>query len=237
MKNLLALFLATLVWACSTSGSKESVVQDSTSMNDTLDVAAIPDDEPVATEHPDSYRDSDTSQLEITFDETAGLVFERMEPYYTVTILTQQYEAGADVTWYFDEDVSPIYFKESWSAEGNEGATEFFIQNNLVMCASNEDGPATEKWCRNTGGTRTTWGEFSGDVTKELLPADYGANIKAELTRYMDILKRILNEAEKTEEDETTFTLRIEKTNLIGEMEVKESTEVKIPKKVFEGLK
>jgi hypothetical protein len=63
---------------------------------------------------------SDTSQLEITFDETAGLVFEKQEPYSTVSIVTKQYEASAHVTWYFDAGISPIYFKESWASEGNE---------------------------------------------------------------------------------------------------------------------
>ncbi len=234
MKTLPSISLLLLLMACGSSSNKEAVVYDSASVNDTLDVPALADEEPVAAEQAVV---SDTSQLEITYDETAGLVFERMEPYYTVSIVTNQYEASSEVTWYFDAEASPLYFKESWSAEGNEGATEFFIQNNQVMCASNDDGPASEKWCSATGGTRTTWGEFSGDVTKELLPADYGADKQTELRRYLDILKRILNEAVKTQEDETSYTLRIEEATMIGEMEVTLSTDVTIAKKVYETLK
>lgn len=231
--------LVLVLTACS-SGSKDVGTNDSTAVGDTLDVPAVADEATLVEAGKDAAGDvpADTSKLEITFDETAGLVFERQEPYYTVSIVTQQYEASSEVTWYFDAEVAPLYFKESWSAEGNEGATEFFMdtKSGNVACAYTEEADVAEKWCGATGGIRTRLDDETGESTVELIPAGYGAQVNGELTRYLDILKRILNDAEKTQEDETTYTLRIEKTTLIGEMEVQESTEVSIPKKVYEAL-
>ena len=232
--------LLVLVLAACSSGSKEVGTNDSTAVGDTLDVPAVADEVTLEDTGNETAGDvpGDTSKLEITFDETAGLVFERQEPYYTVSIATHQYEASSEVTWYFDDEGAPLYFKESWSAEGREGSTEFFMdaKSGNVDCAYTEEGDVAEKWCRATGGTRTRVDDESGESTVELISYGYGATANAELTRYLDTLKQILNEAQNTHEDETTYTLRIEKTTLIGEMEVEESTEVSIPKKVYEAL-
>ena len=185
----------------------------------------------------ESVRDeSDTSQLEITYDETAGLVFDRNELFYTVTITTSQYEASSDVTWYFDKDISPIYFKETWAAEGNEGSTEFFIEGGDVICASSQESTEEIKWCRSTGGIRIFDGG-SGDLLSELTPVEYGTDCNAELTRYLGILKSILSEGDQTAEDETSYSFIIAKTSEIGGQEVHESTEITIPKKVYEKIK
>src|SRR6187402_2623299 len=106
MKKLVFVLL-TLVLASCAPGNKETTSQDSIAMNDTLDVPAIADHEIADI---DLEEMSDTSQLEITYDETAGLVFERQEVFYTVSVTTSMYESSSDVTWYFDKDFSPIYF-------------------------------------------------------------------------------------------------------------------------------
>ena len=232
--GLLVLMLA----ACS-SGSKEVGTNDSTAVGDTLEVPAVADEATLVEAGNDAAGNvpADTSKLEITFDETAGLVFERQEPYYTVSIVTQQYEGSSEVTWYFDADFSAIYFNQSWSVEGTEGSTEYFITGGRdVACGYMEEYNTVEKWCRTTGGTRTTMNDESGDATTELLPVEYGTTVNSSLANYLETLKAILNDAEKTQEDETTYTLRIEKSTLIGEEEVQESTEVSIPKKVYEAL-
>jgi hypothetical protein len=236
MKLVTCLLLSIVMIGCSSSNNQETSSSDSTALNDTLDVHAFADEESdeIAEEEDTA---SDTSQLEITFDETAGMVFERQEPYYTVTIVTDQYEASSDVTWYFDDEFSPIYFKESWSAEGNEGSTEYFAPAGSVECAYSEEYNTVDKWCKSTGGTRSTINDESGEANVELLPSDYRITVEGELSRYLDILKAILSEAEVTDEDENSYTLAITETTEIGGNEVKESTTVHIPKKVYEALK
>ncbi len=232
MKNLLTLLFTLMLAACS-SGNKEVGVQDSSMVEDTIAMPTATDERAAEAEIPVEM--SDTSQLEIRFDETAGLVFERQEPYYTVSITTKQYEASSDVTWYFDADFSPIYFKEDWAAEGNEGSTEFFMEAGNVMCAATQESGDEKKWCHTTGGLRIYEGG-SGDLLTELLPSDYGNDCNAKLSRYLDILKAIIKEAEVAQQDENSYTLRIEKTVDVG-TEVQESTEVTIPKKVYDSLK
>jgi hypothetical protein len=237
MKLIPSLFLALVLIACSTSGIKETTATDSTaSLNDTLDVAALPDEESNALAETEIVM-GDTSQLEITFDETAGLVFERQEPFYTVSIVTKQYEASSDVTWYFDTDLAPIYFKETAASEGTEGSVEYFIEDGDVKCALVEesygDGGSTEKWCSTTGGTMTR----SNAETSELLPAGTGTNYNSNLKRYLDILQAILGEAEISDQDENGYTLVIKRTTEIGGIEVEESTLVTIPRKVYEAMK
>jgi len=230
MKKLLILSLALGLVACS-SGNRETSAQDSVaSINDTIATTIVT--ETAVNETLEQV--SDTSQLEITFDETAGLVFERQEPYYTVSITTKQYEASSDVTWYFDTDFAPIYFKETWAAEGNEGSTEFFIEAGNVMCAASQESSDEKKWCRKTGGLRIYDGG-SGDLLTELLPSGYGNDCDTELSQYLNTLTAILREAEVTSTDENSYTLRIEKTVDVG-TEVTESTEVIIPKKVYKSI-
>src|SRR5690349_16041051 len=133
MKNFLTLLLILVVAACS-SGSKETEGQDSVAAsNDSLVAESVTAGESIQKEVEQAPKElSDTSQLEITYDETAGLVFERQEMFYTVSVSTSQYEGSSDVTWYFDAEISPIYFKESWAYEGNEGSTEFFMEAGSV---------------------------------------------------------------------------------------------------------
>lgn len=237
MKNLCASFFLLVLAACASSGGKETASQDSlTAANDTTIADIAREDETIGeVEEESSEEMRDTSQLEITFDETAGLVFDRNELFYTVTITTSQYEASSDVTWYFDKDISPIYFKETWSAEGNEGSTEFFIEGGDVICASSQESTDEIKWCRSTGGIRIFDGG-SGDLLKELTPAEYGTDCNTELTRYLGILKSILSEGDQTAEDETSYSFIIAKTSEIGGQEVHESTEITIPKKVYNEL-
>jgi hypothetical protein len=231
MKKLLSPLLVIVLVACS-SGNKETGSQDSVvAYNDTIAAPVVTGTTPV-----ELYEEqtSDTSQLEITFDETAGLVFDKQEAYYTVTITTKQYEASSDVTWYFDNNFSPIYFKEDWASEGNEGSTEFFIEGGNVLCAATLESGEEKKWCRTTGGLRMYDGG-SGDLLTELLPSEYGKTVNEELSRYLDILKALLKEAEITQQDGDSYTLRIEKTVDVG-IDVQESTEVTIPKKVYKEL-
>jgi len=237
MKNLLTLLLIWVLTACST-GSKENIDQDSvTAAYDTTAVGSVnveTNDEDA--EEESSEEPSDTSQLEITFDETAGLVFDRNELFYTVSITTSQYEGSSNVTWYFDTDISPIYFKETWSMEGNEGSTEFFISGGEVDCAYVDESNELKKWCRTTGGISTSYDE-GGSATKAFIPFEYGTDCNAELSRYLGILKSILDQADQTAEDENSYSFIIAKTTEIGGQEVNESTEITIPKKVYERIR
>lgn len=228
MISLMALSLA----ACS-SGNKEADSVDSDSSGDTVITAMVPADDPTVTSA--VVVTGDTSQLIARFDEISEVNASNSDNYYTVNITTQQYEASSDVTWYFDENFLPRYFQMSWASEGNEGSTEYFIVQNEVVCAREEDNRQTKTWCNTTGGTLTTWDESTDTSTTTLLETDFATTCNDNLEQYMYTLTAILKEGEITDKDENSYTVRIEKTVDVGN-EVKESTEVKIPRKLYASI-
>lgn len=230
MKTLLTPLLLLTLYACTTA-NKETTPQDTTTVNnDTLTTVSVQPEEPEETP-------SDTSKLSERWEEVSMAAESVWNSWYRVTVVTSQYEAGSDVTWYFDAEFSPKYFKMTWSAEGNEGSTEFFIYDDEVECAQEEESNTLTTWCTTTGGTQITWDEDTGERTNvELLPADHGVVCNTSLKGYLDILKRLLNEGERTETDESTYTIRIEETVNYGQ-EFTESTEVQIHKKLYEAIK
>jgi hypothetical protein len=232
MHKIIIPLLAIILAACSASGNKElGTVNPSTS--DTI-TKALSDEAKAVTSA--EVVIGDTSNLTARFDEISEANATASEHYYTVSITTKQYEASSDVTWYFDHTFLPRYFSMSWASEGNEGSTEYFIEQNEVICARVEEYNQTHQWCNTTGGTRTTWDESTDTGSTELLEPDFAATCDENLERYMSTLTAILNEGEITSKDENEYTIRIEKTAEVG-IEVTEYTEVKIPKKLYESIK
>lgn len=229
MKKLIVLLLT--FTACTSTASRETA--DTTIVADSVPPESYVQDEPA--EETSDVIVNDTSKVAVRYDELFQAFETASENYYRVNIVTSQYEASSEVVWYYDESLEPKFFSMSWSAEGNEGKTSYMIDNGKVMCAKEEDNQAEEKWCSTTGGTRTTWQEDTPDGTKELLAADYGKNANESLGRYLNILKSILKEGELTEQDEETYTVKIEKTVNYGE-DFTETTEVSIPKKVYDAI-
>src|SRR5687768_9779499 len=124
MTRLILITLLALMFACSAT-NQETSSQDST----TADSIAIVDADSISgneVEKPSDGNegDQDTSRLSAVYDEQLALATNDESKYYIVSIRVSQYEGGADVTWYFDKELSPRYFKETWSMEGNEGSTE-----------------------------------------------------------------------------------------------------------------
>jgi hypothetical protein len=232
MKKIITPLLTLTIVACSSSGNNEAGSQDSTSGSNTI--TALPEEE--STLAAQVVVTGDTSQLNARFDEISGANSTASGNYYTVSITTRQYEASSEVTWYFDDTFLPRYFSMSWAAEGNEGSTEYFIEQNEVVCALVEEYNETSKWCNTTGGTRTIWNESTDISNTELLEADFVTTCDERLEQYMSTLTDIVNEGKIIEKDENSYTIRIEKTAEVG-IEVTESTEVKIPKKVYESIK
>lgn len=232
MKKIITPLLTLTIVACTSSGNNEAGSQDSTSVSDTI-TAALPEEEATLVTQVVA---GDTSKLSARFDEISEANSTASENYYTVSITTRQYEASSEVTWYFDDTFLPRYFSMSWAIEGNEGSTEYFIEQNEVVCALVEEYNQTSKWCNTTGGTRITWNESTDTSTTELLEADFVTTCDERLEDYMSTLTDIVNEGEITAKDENSYTIRIEKTVEVG-IEVTESTEVKIPKKVYESIK
>ena len=234
MKKFFIPLLVVGLVACTSSGNKDTA-QDSTAVHDTVPTQSLQPATDLVEEGQQEASEG-SGMLGKRFDEVKEACRVDSINYFTVTITTSQYEASSDVTWYFDKSFSPRYFKMTWSAEGNEGSTEYFIENKTVVCALDVEGDEEKRWCSTTGGIRTVGSEANGNNKSESLAADYNKLCNDDLKRYLGILKSILKEGEVTEKDENFYTIRTEHKMNVG-VEVTESVEVRIPKKVYEALK
>lgn len=231
MKDLLCFALLLSAFAC-TVASRETSSMDSLAMvNINADTSAYYGDEEMLPEA-NAENSKDTSQLSSVFDEQLALATSEASKYYIVTVSVNQYEGGSTSTWYFNKEVSPVYFNQAWSYEGNEGITTMVIRDGVVICIEESENHSTDKWCADTGGTRSEWSE--GD-TVSLLGADYAAVAKEEFERNLAVLKSILKDGEIVSKNDNVYTVRIESTIDVGE-EVTESSEVEIPKVVYDEL-
>lgn len=227
---LLLLFIACT--ACSPSQNQDIGSQDSTTVavSDTADVPAIADEIITTPEE-------DTSKLEVRYSQWKELVDNGKDKLYEVNIYTNQYEASSEVTWFFNENFDPVYFTMRWSAEGNEGSTEHIMKDGHVECFYIEENSVNYKWCRSTGGIHTSINEESGEVTTIVLDEEvFPDEQEMRFQEHVEILSALLRDAELVSEEDNLMTLRMEKTVNYG-AEFTESTEVKIPKKVYEALK
>jgi hypothetical protein len=233
MSRLIPITLLVLTFAC-TAANQETSSQDSTAIDSfaVVDSTRISDNE-VEEPSEDNEGDQDTSRISEVYDEQLVLATNDESKYYTVSIRVSQYEGGADVTWYFDKELSPRYFKETWSMEGNEGSTEILIENGSASCLSKSDNQTEETWCAKTGGIKR--GSYEGRDEKTLLPADYGALATKEFEDNLSTLKSILKDGTITSESPDSYVVRIEQTVDVGQ-EVTEYTEVDIPKAVYNEL-
>jgi hypothetical protein len=235
--HLLTLVLIFTIFACSPPQNSEQTSQDSTAVDTVKSVP--PTDELVGEPTIEEIPSSDTSMLDEKYSEYRQMIADSSEFYYEITIGTNQYEAVSDVTWYYDKSFSPRYFKETWSMEGTEGNTEYIIENDVVVCAlvdeSYGNGSSTTKWCRQTGGTISTWSDDVTDPVIAQVAPDFSKKSKEELDRYVGILKNLVRES-VTSESDNIYIIRLENKVDVGQ-EVTESTELRIHKKVYNYLK
>jgi hypothetical protein len=233
MSRLIPITLLVLTFAC-TAANQETSSQHCTAIDSfaVVDSTRISDNE-VEELSEDNEGDQDTSRVSEVYDEQLVLATNDESKYYTVSIRVSQYEGGADVTWYFDKELSPRYFKETWSMEGNEGSTEILIENGSASCLSKSDNQTEENWCAKTGGIKR--GSYEGRDEKALLPADYGTLATKEFEDNLSTLKSILKDGTITSESPDSYVVRIEQTVDVGQ-EVTEYTEVDIPKAVYNEL-
>jgi hypothetical protein len=223
-----------LTFAC-TAANQETSSQDSTAIDSfaVVDSTRISDDE-VEEPSEDNKGDQDTSRVSEVYDEQLALATNDESKYYIVSIRVSQYEGGTDVAWFFNKNLSPTYFKETWSMEGNEGSTEILIENGSASCLSKSDNQTEENWCAKTGGINRSSYEGRDEIT--LLPVDYGTLATKEFEDNLSTLKSILKDGTITSESPDRYIVRIEQTVDVGQ-EVTEYTEVDIPKAVYNELK
>jgi hypothetical protein len=233
MPKLIPVTLLVLTFAC-TATNKETSSQDSTAVDTVafVDPVANSGSEVEQTSDPDEA-DQDTSSLTTVFDEQLALITDDESKYYRVSVRVSQYEGGADVTWYFDKELSPRYFKETWSMEGNEGSTEIMIADGSAVCLSKSDNQSSERWCAKTGGVNTTY--YDDRDEKTTLGDDYGTSATKEYEDNLSTLRNILKDGTITSESTDSYVVRIEQTVDVGQ-EVTEYTEVDIPKLVYDEL-
>jgi hypothetical protein len=225
MKKLIALLL--ILSACSTSTTKDTRSQDSVnSSKKIVQLSPFPDSVQTAAE---------ADSLTLRYGIVSQGIFQKTETYHEINIVTRQHEGSSRVIWYLDADFSPVYFKQTWSSEGNEGATELFIEDGDVSCSYIKERDLAEKWCSSTGGTRTISNENSDDLS-ERLPLDYGMNCNEQLSRFLDVLETLIEESEISKQDEASYTLLSEHALDVG-VEVTESVEVTVPKVVYKFFK
>lgn len=225
-----AIFTLTLFIGCSRPAPVESTTNTEPDSADILeDVTALPtrDPKPLA---------ADTLAIRI---EKARDVLENTTDIYEVSISAMQYEASSDVTWNFDKDFSPLYFKDIWAMEGMEGTTEYFIVENNVHCKIDEDsygtGSSTTKWCRNTGGTKTTYDDDQGREQTDALAASYEQEVAVAYAGKLSTLIQILKNATLESDDSEIYKLKIENKPYEGDDFV-ETTSIRIPKALYDEL-
>ncbi len=232
MPRLIPITLLALTFAC-TSSHQETSSQDSTTVDSisTSEVADPPVDE-VATEAVDPETTQDTSQLAVIYDQQLALATNEDEKYYLVTITVSQYEGRVTATWHFDKDLSPRFYTEDWSFEGNEGANEMIIENETVVCLSERDNYNQEKWCAQTGGEKS---EGEEEVTVSPLPNDYATTAARRFEERFSVIKNVLADGKIISDNQDSYTVRVESTVDVGQ-EVTEYTEIDIPKVVYDKL-
>ena len=233
---LLGLFIA----GCSSSANQDSSVQD------TLATDSIAHEEiPVATTEETTAIETtaaDKGALEKHYTEIKQVVTDSADYYYTVNITNYNYESTSDMTWYFTKTFAPRYYKDSWSAEGMEGGTEYIIMNNKIVCATEEEatefGRTDTKWCAKTGGSRIRRDEFNENPSEEEMPPDYNNRCKEGLKRCLETLHALINEGAVTDEDEDPYQVIWKEAVDVGMEEPDTiSSEVVIPKALYKKLK
>jgi len=229
MKSTRYVFCLLLAAACSPSANKESELADSLALTDTLDVPDLPDETTTV------EADADTSQLVSYYEAKAQATADQEENFFRVTIETSQYEATSHVTWFFDKSFSPRLFSQSWAAEGNEGSREYFVQDGQVVCASQDDGYESFKWCAATGGKRSQLSGDNNQTTTELLPDTFGAECNESVNVFLNTLIQILKDGQITNPGENTYAIKIERP-FEEDSEFVETVEVSIEKTLYEKL-
>lgn len=236
MPRLVPIALLVFMFSC-TVANQETSSQDSTAVDSiaSVDSATISNGE-VEQQSEDDEGEQDTSRLEQVYNEQLELATNAESKYYIVSVRVSQYEGGSDVTWYFDKDLSPRYFSETWSMEGNEGSSEFTIKDGKVVCASHRDNRTEDKWCDQTGGLSKEWNdEESTEPTVSAMALEYSVSADKEFESNLSTLKSILKNGTITSTSPDSYIVRIEEVINVGQ-EVTEYTEVDIPKVVYDEL-
>jgi hypothetical protein len=233
-RPILSVLLA-LTFAC-TSTHQETSTQDSTAVDNTVSSISTTETtntlnvEEETSDATESVQDS--SQLITIYGEQVALATNDEAKYYIVSLTVSQYEGIVSATWHFDKTLSPRYYNESWSFEGNEGVNEMIIENEAVVCMLESDNYSEEKWCAQTGGMKS---EGEEEVTVSSLPPDYNTTADRRFEERFNVMKNVLRGGKIISDSPDSYIVRVESTVDVGQ-EVTEYTEVDIPKVVYDKL-
>lgn len=234
MKKLF--FLLIIISACQ-PGAKEASQQDLIANADSITLLNS-DEEDVdvkADEYDEQLEVNDSTDISDVYEQYKTKFEEASTNYYEVHISYNLYEASSEVTWLFDESFSPRFFNESWSVEGSEGSTNYFIKNQSeVVCAEEVENAETKKWCTGYPGVKFVTND-EGNTSSETLPGEFPISCNQNLKSKMEALLSIMDEGERSDKDSNTYRFRMEKVVNYGQ-EVTETVEVIIPKLLCKEL-
>jgi hypothetical protein len=234
----LPVFMMIALISCSKPGETNLSSGDSTTtiQPDTTGLVEWPD---TGYTEPGDSTEMDGSLLDEMYEKANQQVQERNGFFYEVSSQTNNYESMSSVTWYFDSTFSVVYYKDDWSMEGQEGASEIFLADDRIICySSDESGGSSRtsiKVCEGTGGKMVTEEEGQETPTEEALSDSYLEEARKELDGNLGRLISFLRDTEVTDKSDAMYTIRVENTANYG-IEVTESSEVSIPKALYEKL-
>lgn len=225
-----------MTYACSQRNKSEQTLNDTTILDSiSVSVDSIVNEQQPTKEINGLTYDSINSVLE----DCRKNINDSIENFYTITISTSQYEASSSVTWHFDKNFSPRYFKDDWAMEGTEGNTEYFIDHGELQCTFEYEsfgtGNSVTSWCKVTGGVLTTHEDESGNDTTEPLPANYIKQVDESFNRYLSALKTLLKEGKIEDETNDPYLIKIENKPYEGD-DFTEVTEISISRELYKAL-
>lgn len=234
MYKYIPIALCGLLAACGGGTTQESAadsVETDTLMP--LETVVTPESEDMPEDYPDE------GEVTQAYDSVSQLTEAQRENFFEVSVTTNQYEATSLVTIYYDRSAQLRYFSESWSMEGTEGSSEYFVRDGDIVCArvvETIDGNDTSTaWCAHTGGERTTIDYDSGDPITEAVPSDFVDTCEEELARYVRIFNDLLRDGELID-DGDNYVLRVE-NEFEGDESIIEYTQVTLSKKLYQLLR
>jgi hypothetical protein len=238
MRFKLLTVIPAIVMACSTSRSDQSVAVTDTIKSDipTMPQSVVHTDESTPVELTAPTDDSLNTILTQKVDAIADQFKDEMSTCLTLSINLSGYEYRSDITWYFDTLFNLRAYYEEWSMEGNSGIRHAYFEAGEIMAIKDEgyegDSHMLTLAYVNFPGIIQTDGE---EPSTRPLQADYLQTRNEELLRQLrQTLQQI--QSENPEINNDLVSIHLENNVDIGEMNVTETTDCTLEKKLYEAL-
>jgi len=230
MKRHLYLYLSLLVIACSQGNQKH---EDVTS----VDTAGVITEAQGTEKTPTVFNAEALEQSLADMDQNKDNFVEGL---YEISLVANGYEYMSSSTWYLDSVLNLLYYETTWAQEGMEGKGNYFLNDEGIICCTEQEDAGgaystTVEACHGTGGRKLEWATDAEEATSDTLPPDYlSAKYEEILGYYKNVLTLIKSEEGTVTGDDVKILL--EKAIDVGE-EYTETTEILIPKELYEKLK